>query len=161
MRKAARYFIGTHDFSSFQASGSDVGISPVREVSRVEVDCFSEGNMRVSVEATGFLRHMVRILVGTLAEVGGGRIQVLRIPEILHARDRRQAGRTAPAKGLFLKWVQYPEGMRAEKRGETLSQESEQSEERLRQGRVLFGVNEDGGDLFKRRHSNRVFDNST
>lgn len=124
MRKAARHFMGTHEFSSFQASGGEAGDRPVRMVSLVELDLFPERYMRFSVEANGFLRHMVRILVGTLAEVGTGRIHEQRIPEILLSRDRRQAGRTAPAKGLFLKWVQYPEGLKTVSNRARLSGES-------------------------------------
>jgi tRNA pseudouridine38-40 synthase len=59
------------------------------------------------VEAHSFLRHMVRNIVGTLVEVGLGRIPEESVQRILEARDRRKAGRTAPAKGLFLQWVCY------------------------------------------------------
>lgn len=111
MELAARNIPGVRDFSSFQASGCNGGDRPVRYVSLVEIDHFPDGYVRIAVEANAFLRHMVRILVGTLVEVGLGRFRGEQVQGILRAKDRRVAGRTAPAKGLFLKWVQYPEGL--------------------------------------------------
>ena len=110
MTRAARSLPGERDFSSFQAAGSSPGTNPVRNLSLVQVESMGENRLRISVEGDSFLRQMVRILVGTLVEVGLGRIREDEIPEILSARDRRRAGITAPAQGLFLRWVQYPEG---------------------------------------------------
>jgi tRNA pseudouridine38-40 synthase len=110
MRAAARFIQGTRDFTSFQASGSPEGCNPVRTIHRVEIQAPCTGSLCIIVEGVSFLRHMVRILVGTLADVGQGKVGVAEMEAILQARDRRAAGRTAPAKGLFLIWVRYPEG---------------------------------------------------
>jgi tRNA pseudouridine38-40 synthase len=107
MAGAARYLLGEHDFSSFQASGCESADHPVREICALEIETFHERFIRVAVEAHSFLRHMVRNIVGTLVEVGLGRIPEESVQRILEARDRRKAGRTAPAKGLFLQWVCY------------------------------------------------------
>jgi tRNA pseudouridine38-40 synthase len=109
MCEATRSFPGRRDFTSFQATGSPAGCNPVRTIHRVELERVIPGLLRVVVEGESFLRHMVRILVGTLSEVGAGRMRVTDMDRILNARDRRDAGRTAPAKGLFMKWVRYPE----------------------------------------------------
>jgi len=109
MRAAAQVLPGTRDFSSFQASGSPEGCNPVRTVRCVEVRTPAAGTLHIVVEGVSFLRHMVRILVGTLVEVGRGRMVVPDMEAVLQARDRRVAGRTAPAAGLFLMKVCYPE----------------------------------------------------
>ncbi|MEW6439464.1 MAG: tRNA pseudouridine(38-40) synthase TruA [bacterium] len=111
MRRAARHLTGEHDFSSFQGAGCESEGSPVRHVRLVEVECAKAPLIRISVEGSSFLRHMVRVMTGTLAEVGLGRMDEKDIPGILAARDRRLAGRTAPAKGLFLMWVDYGEAL--------------------------------------------------
>jgi len=112
MARAAQCFPGVHDFSSFQAAGSRPGTDPVRNLSLVGVERAAGGRVRILVEGESFLRHMVRIMVGTLVEVGLGKRGEGEVLRILTARDRRRAGITAPAKGLFLAWVQYPEGSR-------------------------------------------------
>jgi tRNA pseudouridine38-40 synthase len=106
MARAARHCRGRHDFASFQAAGSDVA-SSVRTISRLEVTGESPGEIEVLVEGDGFLRHMVRTLVGTLLEVGRGRRPADSLPALLAARDRRRAGPTAPARGLTLLQVSY------------------------------------------------------
>lgn len=116
MAEASRTLIGRHDFSSFMGAGSDVK-EFVREIyslnlERLEAMDFLtaslKGNfVRIAVEANGFLRHMVRNIVGTLVEVGRGRVPRDRMQEILESRDRRRAGQTAPAKGLFLERITY------------------------------------------------------
>lgn len=106
MAQAARHCLGRHDFASFQAAGSAVG-SSVRSLSRLEVNGESPGEIEVLVEGDGFLRHMVRTLVGTLLEVGRGRRPSDSLPALLAARDRRKAGPTAPARGLTLLRVSY------------------------------------------------------
>lgn len=97
---------GTHDFSSFRSSGSE-NRNPVRTILKCRVDNNDAGLFRLTFEADGFLRHMVRNIVGTLVEVGFGRISVKRFAEILESRDRREAGKKAPAQGLFLMQVKY------------------------------------------------------
>ena len=105
MERAAVFLEGEHDFSSFQAAGCDA-VNPVRRIYR---SCFaSEGDLLLyNIEATAFLRHMVRNIVGTLAEVGRGELSPGGFREILQFRDRSRAGPTAPAQGLFLVAVNY------------------------------------------------------
>ena len=83
--------------------------SPVRTLRRVEVQSERPDLVAVEVEGGGFLRNMVRIIVGTLVDVGIGRHPSSWVAELLTHGDRRKGGITAPAKGLFLKEVQYPE----------------------------------------------------
>lgn len=106
--------VGTHDFSSFEASGSrDLTITggrgAVRTIFAARLD--EEGKdsrmFRLTIAGDGFLRHMVRNIVGTLFGVGRGRLTPLDFQEIVAARDRTLAGATAPAKGLTLKTVLY------------------------------------------------------
>lgn len=105
MQKAALLLCGTHDFSSFMAQGSKV-VSTVRTIRRFTVA--REGDKLVfSVSADGFLYNMVRILVGTLLEIGERKRSPEEIPAILEARDRNRAGSTAPACGLYLWRVTY------------------------------------------------------
>jgi tRNA pseudouridine38-40 synthase len=105
MEEAARMIIGRHNMRSFAASGTTVRCFE-REVLLSEFK--RRGHYVVfSVEATGFLQHMVRILVGTLLEVGVGRFSVADFQDILKSQDRTRAGKTAPPQGLFLERVRY------------------------------------------------------
>jgi tRNA pseudouridine38-40 synthase len=106
MERCLPPLLGRQDFSSFMASGSGV-TDPVREMRRAEMECSDDGLLFFVFEADGFLRHMVRNLVGTLVEVGKGRWNSGGFLKILQARDRRLAGVKAPAQGLFLKKVRY------------------------------------------------------
>lgn len=106
MRQAARYLIGSHDFSSFQGTGS-VCRSPVREVVTFTIRGRTGKWIIVTVEANSFLRHMVRNIVGTLIDVGKGTMSAEEFRIVLEARDRSRAGVTAPPQGLFLKEVKY------------------------------------------------------
>ncbi|MGI9591056.1 MAG: tRNA pseudouridine(38-40) synthase TruA [Myxococcota bacterium] len=108
MGEGAAALAGDHDFASFQAAGSDVRSSE-RCLRRLDVTGEPRGEVWLEVEGPGFLRHMVRILAGTLIDVGLGRTPADQIPAILAARDRSRAGRTAPAQGLTLVRVDYPE----------------------------------------------------
>jgi tRNA pseudouridine38-40 synthase len=105
MRRAAAHLVGTHDFASFQASGS-CARHTVRTLRRVDI-VERDGEITFEVEGDGFLRHMVRAIVGTLAEIGGGSRSPEAMAGILAARDRRAAGKTAPARGLTLVSVDY------------------------------------------------------
>lgn len=105
MHAAAVRLIGEHDFSSFQAAGCQAKHA-VRRVLRSELER-SGALLTYTIEATGFLRHMVRNIVGTLVEVGTGSRQADDFPTLLAARDRTQAGPTAPARGLCLTQVNY------------------------------------------------------
>jgi len=106
MSGAARCLTGRHDFTSFQTSGTAVK-NTVRTVSRLDVLGKSRGELVIEVEGDGFLRHMVRNIVGTLVEVGRGRRTPESMSAVLAARDRRRAGATAPARGLTLVRVRY------------------------------------------------------
>jgi len=106
IRAAAARFVGTHDFASLQASGSAIR-DTVRTIHRLDVIPEAAGFM-VEVDGDGFLRHMVRAMVGTLAEVGSGLRDPGSIDAMLTARDRGAGGPTAPASGLALVSVRYP-----------------------------------------------------
>lgn len=105
MRRAATYLLGAHDFKSFSAH-VEPGKSTVRTIKDVDINR-SGPWVTIEVTGTGFLHNMVRIIAGTLAEVGKGEIAPDAIPAIIEARDRRLAGPTAPATGLFLVKVCY------------------------------------------------------
>lgn len=106
MTKCVSFLMGTHDFSSFKSSGSG-NIDPVRSVTNAELHGPENGQLRFVIEADGFLRHMVRSIVGTLVEAGLGKMNSLRFKEIIESRDRNLAGVKAPAQGLFLMKVRY------------------------------------------------------
>jgi tRNA pseudouridine38-40 synthase len=106
MAKAAEAFLGSHDFAALQAAGSDVE-STVRTLERLDVEREPPGELVFWVQGDGFLRHMVRNLVGTLLEVGSGRRSIESMGELLAGGDRRWAGPTAPAAGLTLVQVFY------------------------------------------------------
>ncbi|MEX2271764.1 MAG: tRNA pseudouridine(38-40) synthase TruA [Vicinamibacterales bacterium] len=101
MRDAAARFVGTHDFAALQGAGSEV-LGTVRTLTRVDVLEHRDGVLAIEVEGDGFLRYMVRSIVGTLMDVGHGRRPPHAIDDMLASRDRTQAGRRAPAHGLFL-----------------------------------------------------------
>ena len=114
MEKAASYLIGEHDFASFCSIYTQARTT-IRTVLAVKVLCTGETMPRkitIQVTGTGFLYNMVRIIAGTLLEVGRGRIAPEKIPEILAARDRTKAGPTAPACGLILDCYGIPSDWR-------------------------------------------------
>jgi len=106
MREAAAALVGTHDFASFQTAGSEVATTE-RTLDRIDIDGAAAAAIALGFEGSGFLRHMVRNLTGTLVEVGSRRRNAAEMPALLAARDRSRAGRTAPAHGLTLEWVRY------------------------------------------------------
>ena len=106
MGECASLLMGLHDFSSFKSTGSG-NLNPVRNMITVELHTPSPGALNIIFEADGFLRHMVRNIVGTLVEVGSGRISMAEFREIFQARDRQAAGMKSPPHGLFLKMVRY------------------------------------------------------
>jgi|SRR5271169_5293859 len=116
MRSAISLLQGTHDFTSFRASGCGAK-NPTRtifnsSVEKIDVIDFMtvglRGNfLKLRIEGDAFLRHMVRNIAGTIIEVGKGRLAPDVIPELLNARDRKLAGPTAPSKGLFLERISY------------------------------------------------------
>jgi tRNA pseudouridine38-40 synthase len=116
MKEAAVHLSGEHDFSSFMGSGCGsktrvrtvhaLDITQCRELSFMTASIRGDF-IRFRIEANAFLRHMARNIVGTLVEVGRGRISPETVKDILRIRDRQKAGPTAPAKGLFLERITY------------------------------------------------------
>ena len=106
MRKAAECLVGLHDFASFEGTGS-ASLTSEREIMRFTIRGRAKGWIVTTIEATAFLRHMVRNIMGTLIEVGKGSMTVAEFRDILESKDRSRAGITAPPQGLFLKKVKY------------------------------------------------------
>lgn len=106
MRQAAQLFVGHHDFAAFRASGCSARTT-VRGVFSVEIAEADVLIMHVDVRGSGFLRNMVRIMVGTLVEIGRGRREPREIGDMLAGCCRAQAGVTAPPQGLCLMEVFY------------------------------------------------------
>ncbi len=106
MQEAIKYFEGEHDFKAFKASGTS-SKSSVRTIFKAEI--YDAGNDRIYIELTGsgFLYNMVRIIAGTLVDVGIGKIQPEEIPNIILGGKRDRAGKTLPPNGLFLINVEY------------------------------------------------------
>ena len=112
MRAAAQQLVGSHDFTSLRGAGC-TSHSPIKQIESSELS-WEAPYLRYRVVAKGFLKQMVRNIVGTLVGLGRGDLQPATILEILALRDRRAAGMTAPAFGLCLDWVKYPDTVRAE-----------------------------------------------
>ncbi|MDI6777098.1 MAG: tRNA pseudouridine(38-40) synthase TruA, partial [Syntrophales bacterium] len=106
MRAALLLLKGTHDFSSFSAADKEIK-NHVRTVMDVDVKVARCGMVKIYIEANGFLRYMVRNIVGTLVDVGKGRWLPTEFMCLIEAKDRRRAGVTAPPQGLFLMEVKY------------------------------------------------------
>lgn len=105
MVKAQDYFLGTHDFTSFSSAKSEVE-DRVRTISSFEIVEEHE-QLIFKIRGNGFLYNMVRIIVGTVLEVGIGKRKPEDIPEIIQAKERAKAGKTAPGQGLYLYKVYY------------------------------------------------------
>ena len=105
MKKAVKYFEGEHDFKAFKSSGTS-SKSSVRTIYNAEI---KEQNDKIIIELTGngFLYNMVRIISGTLVEVGVGKIKQEEILDIINKGDRTRAGKTLPPQGLYLLKVEY------------------------------------------------------
>lgn len=105
MKKAIKYFEGQHDFKAFKASGTS-SKSSVRTIYKAKIE---QKNDRIIIELTGngFLYNMVRIIAGTLVDVGLGKIKAEEIPNIIQAKDRTKAGKTLPPYALYLAKVEY------------------------------------------------------
>lgn len=106
MNRAAAHLLGTHDFESFCAARCEVE-DRVRTVTEASFRMEAGGMIVFRIEADGFLRHMVRNIVGTLVDIGKGATPGGDLVRILSAKDRREAGPAAPARGLFLMEVRY------------------------------------------------------
>jgi len=105
MRQAAKFLIGTHDFTSYSTPSKD-DKTRVRTVTSIRILKTSD-RLNLEVTGPGFLHNMVRIIVGTLIHVGFGKLKPLDVQRILDAKDRRLAGPTAAAQGLTLVRVRY------------------------------------------------------
>jgi tRNA pseudouridine38-40 synthase len=106
MRRATEAIIGRHDFKAFESAGSP-RMHTVRNVTNAGWTAQEDRRLTFQIEADGFLRCMVRNIVGTLVAVGLGRLAPGDLREILDSRDRRRAGAAAPPQGLFLVSVRY------------------------------------------------------
>jgi tRNA pseudouridine38-40 synthase len=106
MIAAAKHFEGQHDFSSFRAADCSAETT-IRTVLRSEIVRSAEDEICYFVYGTGFLKQMIRIMTGTLVDVGRGIRGPDDIPAIIEARDRTRAGLTAPPDGLTMEWVRY------------------------------------------------------
>ncbi len=114
--EASHILIGRYNFSSFMGAGSNIK-DPVREIFSLDIEklekmnfmtaCITGEFLRIRIDADGFLKHMARNIVGTLVEIGRGRIPPHHMEKILKSHDRKLAGPTAPAHGLFLEKIEY------------------------------------------------------
>lgn len=105
MKKGAQYLIGHHDFSSFRGSGCQA-LSPLKTLDKLDIQKVGD-EIIFTVEARSFIYHQVRNMVGTLMQVGNGKFQPEDVKTILEACDRKKAGISAPAYGLYLNKVIY------------------------------------------------------
>ena len=106
INRAKRYLIGEHDFTSFRASNCSAK-SPIRKLDKI--DLLKKGDfIYLTFKGGGFLKHMVRNVVGTLVQVGKGQLKASDVKRILESKDRSQAGPTAQSQGLCLVSVEYP-----------------------------------------------------
>lgn len=105
MKIASGYFIGSHDFTAFSNAKSKKK-SMVRKINAITFD-ETDGLIKISIRGDGFLYNMVRKIVGTLVEVGLGRIEPSQIPNMMESKDRSLTGMLAEAKGLCLEKVSF------------------------------------------------------
>lgn len=106
MKKALTYFKGAHDFKGFMSSGGTKRKTTVRTLTKCEL-FEKDGIIEIELSGDGFLYNMVRIICGTIVDVGLGKINLSDIPEIINSGDRKRAGKTLPPQGLYLKEVRY------------------------------------------------------
>lgn len=106
MKDAIKYFEGEHDFKAFKASGTS-SKSSVRTIYKAEIIEKNDNRIWIELTGNGFLYNMVRIIAGTLVEVGSGKIQPEEIIGIIESKDRMKAGKTLPPNGLYLVRVEY------------------------------------------------------
>lgn len=107
MGAGATELVGEHDFAAFAKAGHGRETT-VRRVLRCEVIEEDPHHLRMEIAGTGFLHNMVRIIAGTLVDVGRGRLRPQDVGDVLRSRERLRAGQTLPARGLCLMWIEYP-----------------------------------------------------
>ena len=105
MQKGAKYFEGEHDFKAFKSSGTS-SKSSIRTIYKADV-IKQEDRIYIELTGNGFLYNMVRIISGTLLDIGLGKIKPEEIPEIINSQNRENAGKTLPPQGLYLVEVKY------------------------------------------------------
>lgn len=110
LNEASSFIVGNQDFKSFQSAGTPVQTT-VRHVTRAEWAHHDEDTLEFTIQGDGFLKQMVRNIVGTVIDLSRNGEPAARMRQILEARDRRKAGPTAPPEGLFLYRVNYPEAI--------------------------------------------------
>ena len=106
MKEAVKYFEGEHDFKAFKASGTS-SKSSVRTIYKAEVIEKNDERIWIELTGNGFLYNMVRIIAGTLVDVGLGKIKPEEVKDIINSKDRQKAGKTLAPQGLFLVNVKY------------------------------------------------------
>lgn len=111
MKSAAKYIVGTHDFKCFQAAGGEEKKTTVRTIYSLSInEGKTETGQRtilLEIKGDGFLYNMVRIITGTLVDVGLGKISPEELPNIMELKERQKAGHTAPPQGLYLEKIYY------------------------------------------------------
>lgn len=106
MKKALKYFEGSHDFKGFKSSGGNMKKTTVRTITEATLKK-DDGRIIIELTGDGFLYNMVRIICGTIVDVGLGRINADEIPNIIETKNRKMAGKTLPPHGLYLVKVEY------------------------------------------------------
>lgn len=112
MKEAVKHIVGTHDFKCFESSGGNPRKTTVRTVKSISIDeCpgydVNPGRIAIEVTGDGFLYNMVRIIVGTLVEIGIGKRDASTMEDIISSKNRSNAGMTAPPEGLYLKEIYF------------------------------------------------------
>ncbi|RYZ76411.1 MAG: tRNA pseudouridine(38-40) synthase TruA [Proteobacteria bacterium] len=110
LNEASQFVLGQQDFAAFQSQGTIVKTT-VRTVKEAYWSRIDDDTLEFTIRGDGFLKQMVRNIVGTLIDLNQDRLPALKVREILETGDRRKAGPTAPAQGLFLNKVNYPESI--------------------------------------------------
>ena len=106
MEEGANHLIGRHDFTSFRTMNCQAK-SPIRTLDKISLSCIGD-EIIINISAKSFLHSQVRIIVGTIYKVGDETLEPNNIKNILEGKDRNLAGPTAPAEGLYLEKVEYP-----------------------------------------------------
>ncbi len=107
MKKALSYFKGEHDFAGFKSSGGAPKKTTIRTIKKATIRKTEDNRIIIELTGDGFLYNMVRIISGTIVDVGLGKIDVEDIPSIIESKDRKRAGKTLPPHGLYLMEVYY------------------------------------------------------